>query len=396
MAQPARLKKLFRENSLDDDIVADVLHRCGKDQDLAIAALVEMGFILRDSRETDVAEITESMAGKDIPRQEIPETSADDPRQFRIAIVRFDSTNRIGQFGVPCMLLFGQGQQCVVTTQKPTKRNQWAKVIVTEPLLAPDKPPVEGQPLPMCKAELVEILGPVGDFATELLAYQIYFQILPCRYPKLETWDLLPAPDPTALEGRIDCTHLSVLSIDNASTRDIDDALSFEFADPDPAEALRALSLDGAAGARPPAPAGRCRIGIHVADVACRVPAHSPLFEWARVRAASAYHHGPGDDDHDAAAAAGGGGGGGGGSVPMMPPQLAHGALSLAEGQPRAAVTLWLDVDGGRVVARSHARTLIVNRNATTCGLALCLARSLALCPRLPLSSLSITYLCIH
>lgn len=50
----------------------------------------------------------------------------------------------------------------------------------------------------------------------------------------------------------------------------------------------------------------------------------------------------------------------------MMPPQLAHGALSLNEGQARPAVTLWLYVEMGCIVKREHARTLIVNRCATT------------------------------
>ena len=86
-----------------------------------------------------------------------------------------------------------------------------------------------------------------------------------------------------------------------------------------------------------------------MADVAARVPTNSPLFEWARLRASSAYHHGPTDD------------GVGGGSVPMMPPQLAHGALSLTEGQVRPAVTLWLHVEMGCIVKREHARTLLVN-----------------------------------
>ena len=180
-----------------------------------------------------------------------------------------------------------------------------------------------------------QILGPVGEFDTELYAYQLHFNILPCRYPSIDSWGLLPQVDTDALDpGRQDCTHLHVLSIDNASTRDIDDALSFEFSGP--------------------GDMATCRVGIHVADVAARVPVNSPLFEWARARASSAYHHGPSED------------GVGGGSVPMMPPQLAHGALSLNEGQVRPAVTLWLYVEMGCIVKREHARTLIVNRCATT------------------------------
>ena len=76
----------------------------------------------------------------------------------------------------------------------------------------------------------MELLGPVGDFDTELYAYQLHFNILPCRYPSADAWGLMPPLDTDALsDGRQNCTHLHVMSIDNASTRDIDDALSFEF-----------------------------------------------------------------------------------------------------------------------------------------------------------------------
>ena len=56
---------------------------------------------------------------------------------------------------------------------------------------------------------------------------------------------------------------------------------------------------------KPPAPGGgggvggKCRIGIHVADVASRVSAGSALFGWAKLRASSAYHHGPNADSDE-------------------------------------------------------------------------------------------------
>ena len=172
--------------------------------------------------------------------------SEDGGDAFRVAIVRFDSTDRVGQNGVPGVLLFSAGQRIVVTSHKETKRNQWAKVRLI------DAAPPDGEASKtMLRAELVEILGPVGDFAAELHAYQVHFSILPCRYPPSESWSLLPPPDPEALDGRLDCTHLHVLSIDNASTRDIDDALSFEFPGAAPAPApARALQR---APPRPPA-----------------------------------------------------------------------------------------------------------------------------------------------
>ena len=164
---------------------------------------------------------------------------------------------------MPCVLLFQGGMRCVVNTKKETKRNQWAKIRISE---AGD---AANQSAEMKTGEIMEILGPVGDFDTELKAYQLHFNILPCRYPTIDLWGLLPAIDVDSLEpGRQNCTHLRVISIDNASTRDIDDALSFEF--------------EGAGDM------ATCRIGIHVADVAARVPTNSPLFEWARLRASPA------------------------------------------------------------------------------------------------------------
>jgi hypothetical protein len=98
--------------------------------------------------------------------------------------------------------------------------------------------------------------------------------------------------------SRVDCRGpLSslVFSVDNADTMDVDDALSFEF------------DYQGKAGV--------VRMGIHIADVASRIPCSSPLFAWAKARASSCYHGGVGEDDH--------------GSVPMLPHELAHGDLSL-------------------------------------------------------------------
>ena len=61
----------------------------------------------------------------------------------------------------------------------------------------------------------------------------------------------------------------------------------------------------------------------------------------------------------------------GAGSIPMLPPVLAHGALSLTQGQPRPVLSLWLTVVDGKVV-RGHpplpplpfARRLLHNMRA--------------------------------
>jgi len=82
-------------------------------------------------------------------------------------------------------------------------------------------------------------------------------------------------------DARLDCTALATVSIDNASTKDIDDALSFGFA----------VGGDGSGKL--------ATIGIHVADVASRMACDSPLFRWANERGGSAYHSGvPGEEGH--------------------------------------------------------------------------------------------------
>ena len=95
-----------------------------------------------------------------------------------------------------------------------TKRNQWARIRVAIP-----EHETEG-PRAILTGELVEIIGPgkspppaqaprahartsaaaetcsaVGEFESELKAYQLHFGLLPCRYPAPDSWGLLPAVD---------------------------------------------------------------------------------------------------------------------------------------------------------------------------------------------------------
>ena len=244
-----------------------------------------------------------------------------------VAIMKFDDRNRYGQHGIPATVLFGGGKRWIVNCKRPTKHNQWAKVR----LPADDDAQY---------ADLVDILGDVGDHAVELLAMQLHFRVKPCRYPPRASWGLTDAT--AAAAGRVDAREQVVFSVDNASTRDIDDALSLS----DPED-------------------GRRILGIHVADVAARIPAGSELYEWARLRASSAYNSGVFTTDPDADYATQGGS-----SVPMLPPELAHDELSLNEGVDRFAVTLWvaLDCSGDKptVAHEWHERTVIRNGDATT------------------------------
>ncbi len=106
---------------------------------------------------------------------------------------------------------------------------------------------------------------------------------------------LIADPPPDLMERR-DLTHLHTYTIDDASTRDIDDALSVEWL----ADA-------------------RIRIWIHIADPTRWIPLGHPLDHEARKRGTSVYLPEQ--------------------VLPMFPAQLATGPMSLVQGQVRAALS---------------------------------------------------------
>lgn len=119
---------------------------------------------------------------------------------------------------------------------------------------------------------------------------------------------------------RTDLTSLPVFSIDDASTRDVDDALSLE-------ETAAGYSL-----------------GVHITDVAAVIPIGSAVDEEARRRLTTLYF-----PDR---------------RIPMLPPQLSEGTCSLLQGARRCAVSFLFDLDpelnltGFRIVP-----SIIVNQN---------------------------------
>ena len=110
-------------------------------------------------------------------------------------------------------------------------------------------------------------------------------------------------------------THL-IFSIDSATTKDIDDALSLE-----------------------ETPQGY-RLGIHITDVASTVEINSPMFREALMRATSIYC-----PDQQ---------------IPMLPEILSADKLSLVEGQKRWALTFFIDIDSeNKILKREVVRSLI-------------------------------------
>lgn len=123
----------------------------------------------------------------------------------------------------------------------------------------------------------------------------------------------------TSVEDREDLTGLPILSIDDASTQDIDDALSAE---------------------RIP---GGYRIGVHIADVAALIPRDSALDLAARERMSSLYF----PDRH----------------IPMLPSTLSKGHCALLEGERRCALSFLFSLsEDFELVETRIVPSVIVNR----------------------------------
>ncbi|HEX3452440.1 MAG TPA: ribonuclease catalytic domain-containing protein, partial [Solirubrobacteraceae bacterium] len=118
------------------------------------------------------------------------------------------------------------------------------------------------------------------------------------------------------LDSRRDLTGLATFTIDPASARDFDDAVSAE-------------ELDGE----------RVRVWVHIADVSAYVPDGSAVDEEARRRATSVYVPGA--------------------VTPMLPQALSNDACSLVPGRERLAVTVELELHGAKAVSAAFYRSVI-------------------------------------
>jgi ribonuclease R len=127
-----------------------------------------------------------------------------------------------------------------------------------------------------------------------------------------------------ATDGRRDLTGLPTFTIDPASARDFDDAISAERLDSDP----------GGSDLTP-----RVRVWVHIADVSAYVPEGSLVDLEAKRRGTSVYVPGAVE--------------------PMLPEALSNNACSLVPGVQRAAVTVELELHGAKVVKAAFYRSLI-------------------------------------
>jgi ribonuclease R len=122
-----------------------------------------------------------------------------------------------------------------------------------------------------------------------------------------------------AMDGRRDLTGLPTFTIDPASARDFDDAISAERLGSDPTHPVR--------------------VWVHIADVSAYVPEGSLVDLEAKRRGTSVYVPGAVE--------------------PMLPEALSNDACSLVPGVERAAVTVELEFHGAKVAKAAFYRSLI-------------------------------------
>ncbi|HND52891.1 MAG TPA: ribonuclease R [Pirellulaceae bacterium] len=173
---------------------------------------------------------------------------------------------------------------------------------------------------------IIEVLGARGKAGVDTLAIMREFE-LPEQFPE----EVLEAArrqaeqfDETKLDGRVDLTHETIITIDPLDARDFDDAVSLE-------------KLEN----------GHWLLGVHIADVAHFVPAKSTLDREARERGTSVYL-----PDR---------------VIPMLPEVISNNLASLQPHKVRYARTVTIEfTDEGVRVATDVKRSAIKSRRRFT------------------------------
>ncbi len=130
-----------------------------------------------------------------------------------------------------------------------------------------------------------------------------------------------PTVDGEMMAGRTDHRSVNTFTIDGEDAKDFDDALSLE--------RLEGRGKDGL-----------LRVGVHIADVSYYVAEGTSLDDEAVQRATSVYLPGH--------------------VLPMLPEQLSNGICSLVEGEPRLALSAFVDITrAGEVQAVRFKETVI-------------------------------------
>ncbi len=170
------------------------------------------------------------------------------------------------------------------------------------------------------EAEIIEVIGPADDPSLDTLAVIRHFG-LPGAFPAAALREAENAPARLEDQGRRrDARDLFVFTIDPATARDFDDALSLQTDDH-----------------------GRRLLGVHIADVSHFVRPGSSLDEEARRRGNSVYLPDK--------------------VIPMLPEQLSNGLCSLRPDADRLVFSVWLTFDdAGAPVRAEFSRSIIRSR----------------------------------
>jgi ribonuclease R len=168
-------------------------------------------------------------------------------------------------------------------------------------------------------AQVVERLGTLAQPGTDTRVVLRHYEI-PEEFPHevIHAAAAMPA-DPIATDwsGRLDLRDEIVVTIDGATARDFDDALSIA-----------------------PRSGGGWRLGVHIADVGHYVEEGGALDREAYRRGTSVYYPER--------------------AVPMLPEGLSNGLCSLRPGVPRLTLSAHLEIDAtGAVIGRAFAESVI-------------------------------------
>jgi ribonuclease R len=194
--------------------------------------------------------------------------------------------------------LFERGPN--ISVERSTKASEGDIVLV--------RPPAHGRG----SARVVRVIGR-PDVARDVIEALMLERGLRRRFdPAVER----AAREPAAEHPRRDLRDLATFTIDPASARDFDDAISAEETGD-----------------------GRWRVWVHIADVAAHVPPRSPVDREAHRRGTSVYVPGAVE--------------------PMLPETLSNGACSLVPGQDRLAVSVEMDMEGAAVRRAAFHRSVI-------------------------------------
>lgn len=179
--------------------------------------------------------------------------------------------------------------------------------------------------------EVVEVLGEADDPEVEtravIVKYGLKAEFDPATLAEAKA---VPATvTPEMMEGRTDYRNVPTFTIDGEDAKDFDDAISVE-------------RLEGKKD-------GLLRVGVHIADVSYYVAEGTSLDKEAQQRATSVYLPGR--------------------VLPMLPEELSNGICSLVEGEPRLALSAFMDITRtGEVKAFKLKETVIQSDARLTYG----------------------------